>query len=118
MVSIQGADYFCYCLPVNSPATASEERADEMLELYWQALCRDVPFDQYGNEPLTQRAIAELSALKAFRGPKQNGQVTAQTLFRLGLSGDTVGPYISQFLLAVLSTRPTAWTTRRWRGLV
>ena len=86
-----------------APATASEERADEMVELYWQAICRDVPFDQYGKEPLTQGAIAELNALKAFRGPRQDGQVTPQTLFRLGISGDTVGPYISQFLLHPVS---------------
>ena len=93
-----------------APATASEERADEMVELYWQALCRDVPFDQYGNEPLTQGAIAELNALKAFRGPRQDGEVTPQTLFRLGISGDTVGPYISQFLLHPVSFGPFSFT--------
>ena len=34
-----------------------------------------------------------------FRGPKQGGVVTAQTLFRDNYPGCTVGPYVSQFLL-------------------
>jgi hypothetical protein len=37
---------------------ASAERADEAVELYWMALARDVPFTQYGLEPITQGAIA------------------------------------------------------------
>jgi hypothetical protein len=59
-------------------------------------LCRDVNFTQYGQEPLTQAAIAELNALPAYHGPKP---VTPQTLFRGFTAGDIVGPYVSQFLL-------------------
>lgn len=78
------------------PSVASQQMADTAVENYWMALCRDVNFTQYGNEPLTQAAIAELNSLPAFRGPKP---VTPQTLFRGFTAGDIVGPYISQFLL-------------------
>src|ERR1051326_8484559 len=65
-----------------SPATASAERAAEMVENFWQALTRDVPFTEFGNEPLTAATIAELNTLKDYVAPKP---VTAQNLFRLGL---------------------------------
>lgn len=78
------------------PSVASREIADAAVESYWMALCRDVNFTQYGNEPLTQAAIAELNSLKAFTGPRP---VTPQNLFRGFTPGDSVGPYVSQFLL-------------------
>jgi hypothetical protein len=78
------------------PAVASREMADTAIENYWMALCRDVNFTQYGNEPLTAAAIAELNSLPAYKGPKP---VTPQSLFRGFTPGDLVGPYISQFLL-------------------
>jgi hypothetical protein len=31
---------------------ASQARAEEMVELYWQALCRDVNFTDYATSPL------------------------------------------------------------------
>jgi hypothetical protein len=82
-----------------APALASAERAGEMVEDYWMALARDIPFSQYGKEPVTAAAIAEMNTLSDFRGPKVDGQVTAGTLFRGFTPGDLVGPYISQFLL-------------------
>ena len=48
-----------------------------MVEDYWMALARDIPFSQYGNEPITAAAIADLNKLSDFRGPKVNGKVTA-----------------------------------------
>jgi hypothetical protein len=78
------------------PSVAGREIADTAVENYWMALCRDVNFTQYGSEPLTNAAIAELNTLPAFRGPKP---VTAQNLFRGFTPGDSVGPYASQFLL-------------------
>jgi hypothetical protein len=78
------------------PSVASQQIADAAVENYWMALCRDINFTQYGQEPLTQAAIAELNALPAFRGPKP---VTPQTLFRGVTAGDVIGPYVSQFLL-------------------
>lgn len=78
------------------PSVASREIADAAIENYWMALCRDVNFTQYGNEPLTTAAIAELNSLPAFHGPKP---VTPQNLFRGFTAGDVLGPYVSQFLL-------------------
>jgi hypothetical protein len=80
------------------PAFASAEEAAEMVELYWQALTRDVPFGAYETHPLTLQAAAELSGVSGFRGPKAGGVVTPATLFRGTTPGDQVGPYISQFL--------------------
>jgi hypothetical protein len=78
------------------PSVASRDIADAAIENYWMALCRDVNFTQYGNEPLTVAAIAELNSLPSFHGPKQ---VTPQNLFRGFTPGDQAGPYVSQFLL-------------------
>ena len=82
------------------PSVASQQMADTAVENYWMALCRDINFTQYGQEPLTQAAIAELNSLGAFRGPKP---VTPQNLFRGFTAGDIVGPYVSQFLLTAFS---------------
>jgi len=78
------------------PSVASQAIADAAVESYWMALCRDVNCTQYGNEPLTTAAIAELNSLSAFHGPSP---VTPQNLFRGFTPGDVLGPYISQFLL-------------------
>ncbi len=78
------------------PSVASRAIADAAVENYWMALCRDVNFTQYGNEPLTQAAIAELNTLPHFYGPKP---VTPQNLFRGFTAGDVFGPYVSQFML-------------------
>jgi membrane-associated phospholipid phosphatase len=81
------------------PAFSSAETAAEMVELYWQSLTRDVPFVEYDNHPLTLKAAAELSKLSDFRGPRVEGRVTPETLFRGLTPGDLNGPYLSQFLL-------------------
>ncbi len=78
------------------PSVASQSIADAAVENYWMALCRDVNFSQYGNEPLTAAAIAELNSLRACSHPKP---VTPQNLFRGFTAGDLLGPYVSQFLL-------------------
>jgi hypothetical protein len=80
-----------------APGFASAEQAGEIVELYWQALLRDVPFTEYGSNPLAAKAAAELSANAAFPGPRR-GRVTPDTLFRGSMEGDLAGPYISQFL--------------------
>ena len=95
---LQGADSHQLAIPA-APAVSSAEIAGEMVELYWAALLRDVPFTNYDSDPLAQAAAAELSKLSVFRGPKVKGQVTTGTLFRGFTAGDTVGPYLSQFLL-------------------
>jgi len=87
-----------------APAVASPQMATEMVELYWASLLRDVPFGQYSSNTLAQQAAQELTNMPAYQGPKNsNGQVTPQLLFRGGLgsrfTGETVGPYVSQFAL-------------------
>ncbi|HMK31826.1 MAG TPA: vanadium-dependent haloperoxidase [Terriglobales bacterium] len=81
------------------PALASAWRAAEAVEDYWHALLRDVNFTDYATHARALQACAELSSLSAFVGPRHNGQVTPQTLFRGFTAGDVLGPYISQFLL-------------------
>jgi hypothetical protein len=100
-----------------APALASAERAGEAVEVYWQALLRDVPLTELrdGTENRDVLAAAEeLSKLSDFRGPKAGGRVTPGTLFRASAlyfdAGDPEGrsvtppgvldgPLISQFLL-------------------
>ena len=100
--TLQGTDVGALTIPP-APALASAERAGEMVEDYWMALTREVPFSQYGNEPLTAAAIADLNKLSDFRGPKVGGRVTPGTLFRGLTPGDLSGPYLSQFFLNPVS---------------
>lgn len=95
---LQGADCQALSMPA-APALASAERAGEAVEDYWMALLRDVPFTQYSAHPLVAAAIADLNKLSDFRGPKQAGKISPETLFRGFTPGDLIGPYVSQFLL-------------------
>jgi membrane-associated phospholipid phosphatase len=93
-----GADQCQYAIP---PAYRfdSAEQADEMVEMYWLALARDIPFAEYDTNELTNQACRDLSRFMAFKGPRAGTQVTPATLFRGNTAGDLVGPYVSQFLL-------------------
>lgn len=86
-----------------APALASEEYATELVELYWASLLRDVAFTDYtagGPGSVAAQAAAELTKMPAYAGPRDSGgKVTPELLFRGVLAGDTVGPYVSQFLL-------------------
>ncbi len=106
---LEGTDSGQLSIPP-SPTLAGAERAGEMVEDYWMALARDIPFSQYGNEPITAAAIAGLNNLSHFGGPKVSGEVTPGTLFRGFTPGDLIGPYISQFFLLPVSfgTLPVA----------
>ena len=121
---LEGTDSGQLTIPP-SPKLASAERAGEMVEDYWMALARDVPFSQYGAEPITAAAIVDLNTLSDFKGPRVNGKVTPATLFRGVNPGDLIGPYLSQFFLLPVNfgrlecmrrssmlTRP-AWTISR-----
>lgn len=79
------------------PTFSSAWRAGEMAEVYWQALARDIAFIDYDTNPLIIEASVDLSKFSDFRGPKEGGIVTPETLFRGNLPGDLIGPYISQF---------------------
>jgi len=88
-----------------APALASEDYAAELVELYWASLLRDVAFTEYPGNATAVAAANELSSLPSYKGPRDaSNKVTPQLLFRGGLadgtfSGETVGPYMSQFLL-------------------
>jgi hypothetical protein len=92
---LEGTDSHQLAIPP-APAVAGQARADEMVELYWMALCRDVNFTDYASAPLAQAAASELSSLTGFAGPRSGGSVTAQTLFRGFTASDVIGPYVSQ----------------------
>jgi hypothetical protein len=96
--NLEGADPHSLVMPP-APAFSSAEQAADVVELYWQALARDVPFSDYATHPITQAAAAELSTLSGYQGAKVNGRVDSTTLFRGFTAGDSMGPYISQFLL-------------------
>lgn len=92
-LSLEGGDsHSFYQKP--APAFASAEQAGEIVENYWMALLRDVPFADYGTNTLAGQAIASLNALTDFKGPKP---VTAANLFRGKPQGCEIGPYMSQF---------------------
>jgi hypothetical protein len=77
------------------PRIDSAQNSSEMAELYWMALCRDVPFTFYATDlNLIDPAAADLSTFSDYRAPKD-----AAALFRGVTDGDLAGPYVSQFLL-------------------
>ena len=100
-----------------SPALASAERGGEAVEVYWQALLRDVPLTELRDDTTNRdvlAAVEEINKLSDFRGPKAGGRVTPGTLFRANAlyfdaadpKGRSVtppgvldGPLISQFLV-------------------
>jgi len=96
--SMEGADAASLAIPA-APAFSSAQMASEIGEDYWYALTRDVPFSQYGTDPTIAQAAADLSNFSDFRGPKVNGHVTPDVIFRGSTPGDLTGPYLSQFLL-------------------
>ncbi|MBD2441043.1 vanadium-dependent haloperoxidase [Nostoc sp. FACHB-110] len=132
-ISLEGINAAQIGIPA-PPALASAARAAEAVELYWQALLRDVPLSKLENNtdnPKVSAAVEDLNKLSAFDGPKVNGLVTPQTLFRGSVnyvdpadrSGKTAksvtppgvldGPYISQFLL-----RNIPWGTQYILGVI
>ena len=94
---LEGPDSHSLTMPP-APELASAQGAGELVELYWMALARDVHFADWSASPVITAAAEELSSLSDFRGPKADGRVTPDTLFRGNTSGDLVGPYLSQFL--------------------
>ena len=92
-----GGDGHTSRIPIAAPFASALQSA-EMAEVYWQALTRDVPFRDYETSGLIADAVDDLNELSETVGPKENGLVTAGTLFRGETPGDLVGPYISQLL--------------------
>lgn len=83
----------------NPPSIQSDEGASELIEVFEMSFLRDVPFTEWGTNAEIQLACQNLSNIPDFYGPKINGQVTPETLFRGNSQGDLIGPYVSQFLL-------------------
>ena len=80
------------------PSFSSREEAAEIAENYWMALLRDVPFGQYPSHAIANAAAGDLTHFGAdFKGPKEGGVVTPNTLFRGLTAGDKLGPQLSQF---------------------
>ena len=93
-----GADGWSFTIDA-APSIQSAEAATEMIEVYWHSLLRDVTFNTYCSNTTASNAVADLDSFGSdFTGPKDGGTVTAKTLFRGVWTGDTVGPYVSQFL--------------------
>jgi hypothetical protein len=101
-LDLEGTDSHQLVIPP-FPQLASRALADQAVELYWMALCRDVNFTDYESDPTAVAANNELSNL-----PSPYAGVTAQTLFRGLTAGDSIGPYVSQFLLKRFNYGPYA----------
>lgn len=111
--SLLGKDTSLFTTPL-VPTLSSEAAAADLIEVYLQAICRDVRFQDYGTGSntdddgsggsITNKAALILDDLSAYTGPKNgSNQVTAAVLFRGLSAGDKVGPYLSQFLLQSIS---------------
>ena len=99
---MEGLDNSQFGMPIvhPAPAIAGDQSAAELLEHYWASLLRDVAFTDYDANPLAAQAAAELSGLPAYLGPRNGGgRVSTDLLFRGIFPGETLGPYISQFLI-------------------
>ncbi|MBE9076802.1 phosphoesterase [Romeria aff. gracilis LEGE 07310] len=98
---VAGGDNHAFTVPP-APKFNSQEEAAEIVENYWMALLRDVPFDEYAITGGAKDAAEELTDFGSeFKGAKDDStlRVTPKTLFRGLTPGDKVGPYISQFLM-------------------
>lgn len=84
-----------------APALGSAEAAAEMVEVYAQALLRDVPFSEYTSHENVMKAANALAILTDFTGP-----TSAELLFRGVFEGDQTGPYVSQFLYKDVPSGP------------
>ncbi|MGA7352192.1 MAG: hypothetical protein WBX06_13605 [Acidobacteriaceae bacterium] len=101
-----GLSFYLDCLDSSqfvvppAPALASEAYAAELIELYWASLLRDLAFTDYSTSAFAAQAAGEISSLPAYAGPRNSAtQVTPNLLFRGRYDGETIGPYVSQFLL-------------------
>jgi hypothetical protein len=96
---MDGPDTFAIPIGPIPPPIASAGAAAEVVELYWEAYLRDVPFTDYTtSNAIVMQACAELSSLADFQGPKIGGVVTPQSLFRYPYPGCLDGPMVSQFM--------------------
>lgn len=95
-----------------APGMISPEAAAELVEVYWQALTRDVPFTQYGSDALIAAAVSDLNNKTHQIGPTVGGSLSSASIFRGTARGDLIGPYVSQFLWKDIPYGPTRITQR------
>ena len=96
-----------------APALASKLYATELIELYWCSLLRDTSFTHYHRSHIAHEAAHELSSSPAYQGPiDAAGNVTPALLFRGKSPGETIGPYLSQFLLTPCTFGALPFTQR------
>ena len=96
-LSLEGGDAETFFLPP-PPSVTSAAAAAEMVEMYWHALARDVSFSEYSESAVIAKASTDLGRLPTYAGPKREGNVTAETIFRANNPASLIGPYLSQFL--------------------
>jgi hypothetical protein len=98
-----------------APRVDSDTTAAEMTELYWMAMLRDVPFNMFESAASAATDDVNDAFATALADTSDPGRLkpgtdvpgsadafapfTSQTLFRLGLPGDDVGPMLSQFFV-------------------
>jgi hypothetical protein len=101
---LEGMDSHSTVIPP-CPKISSAHTAAEQVEHYWGAILRDVPFAQYGSNPMVAQACADMNALSYVNSPENNQiprPVTPQNLFRGQFTpgdGNVQGPYVSQFMI-------------------
>jgi hypothetical protein len=95
--SLEGAEAQTFALSP-PPSIRSAEAAAEMVELYWQALARDIPFSKYRESTDIQLAAQDISRLSACSRLVDGPLVTSETIFRGKGAANLTGPYLSQFL--------------------
>lgn len=79
-----------------APTFSSSETGAEMVEQYWGAMIRDVPFINWSSDPTIAQAATDLSKQPGYKGPGA-GAVTPDNIFRMNLPGVMNGPWLSQF---------------------
>lgn len=119
---LEGPDAQAVTMPP-CPSLDSQELIAEMGEVYWMALCRDIPFADWSTDATINGARNSLKRFWWFRADRtddlngatdqlptslarrrilsENGgaPVPMEKLFRGVTPGEQLGPYISQFLL-------------------
>jgi hypothetical protein len=90
---LEGADSHSFVTDP-APEFSSAQRAADMVENYWMALTRDIPYESYDTDPLIAQAVADMQSLSDYRGP---APINPSTLFRGTSPGCLLGPHLSQF---------------------
>jgi hypothetical protein len=85
-----------------APGIKTPDGAAEIAEVYWMSLVRDINFTDYDEKDEVEDAVNALNnEFSAYPNwPKASGgNMTVKSVFRGNFEGDSVGPYISQFMV-------------------